>query len=73
MQHYGKDTSSLNVDQTLGELEHMLDFFKDCHKIGQGISSKEYVYYRNLKVRLAVLDIDRANQFLDEEERVLER
>lgn len=68
---FGKDVDTLGLTDTLTELDWMLDTYKKCQEIGQGISTKEAVYYRQLKARLAVLDIDKANQFLDEEARTL--
>lgn len=67
MAQYGRDISTLSIDEILDELDRMLGFFVECRQLGQGISTKEGVYYRSLKARLGELDAARLEAFNDEE------
>jgi hypothetical protein len=70
---YGKDIETLSMDSLLNELEWMRDTYVECIKIGQGISTKESVYYRQLKARLGQLDQEKLADFLLYEEQTFER
>lgn len=51
--YYGKDIDTLSVSQLVSEIEWMEGCIEDYIALGQGMSSKESVYYSQLKIRLA--------------------
>lgn len=71
--YYGKDVDALSVDELELELDDQLHSRVRCIELGQGLSSKEFVYYRKLQERFKELDTMRAFKFFLEAERRLER
>lgn len=54
--YYGKDVDLLTVSELLDEIEHINGVFEDYRELGQGISTKEYVYYRKLQQKLSEIN-----------------
>lgn len=61
--YYGKDLDTLDANGVIIELEWMQGYFNDCERDGQGISTKEAVYFRKLKAKLAQLAPDKVVNF----------
>ena len=53
--YYGKDVDALSVPDLLSEIEWMEGVFEDYKALGQGVSTKEYGYYRKLQNKFAEL------------------
>jgi hypothetical protein len=54
--YYGKDVDLLTVPELLDEIEHIKGVFEDYKELGQGVSTKEIVYYRKLRDKLSEIN-----------------